>query len=67
MENPDAGYHSYLLRLWRSADGERPVWRASLEHPLTGERWGFPSMEGLMDFLHRICQVDVKDGAREVE
>jgi hypothetical protein len=44
-------YLSYLLRLWRTQDRETCIWRASLEHPGTGERRGFASLEDLMAFL----------------
>lgn len=48
-ERPD--YLSYLLRLWRAGDAEKPVWRASLESPHTGERRGFASLADLFSFL----------------
>ena len=55
-------YKSYLLRLWReTGDGEvirgeeRAVWRASLESPHTGERWGFAGLTDLFGFLEREC------------
>ena len=44
-------YYSFLLRLWAESDGDRWVWRASLESILTGERLGFPSLEALIAFL----------------
>jgi hypothetical protein len=48
-------YLSYLLRLWRESEGERPVWRASLRSTQTGEKVGFGSLEELCEFLrHRI-------------
>jgi len=46
-------YQSYLLRLWRESDGERPVWRASLRSTHTGERVGFGSLEEMCEFLRR--------------
>lgn len=46
-----AGYHSYLLRLWLTREGDGPIWRASLESPSTGERLGFPDLEHLYSFL----------------
>lgn len=51
MEEPSPDYFSYLLRFWRTGP-DRP-WRASLEDPRTGERWGFGSLEALLDFLIR--------------
>jgi len=44
-------YRSYLLRLWQTSDGDREVWRASLENPSTRERRGFGSLKELYDFL----------------
>jgi len=44
-------YLSYLLRLWQTSNGEKQVWRASLESPGTGERQGFASLEALFEFL----------------
>jgi len=46
-------YLSYLLRLWRESDEEKPVWRASLRSSRTGEKVGFGSLEDLFDFLQR--------------
>lgn len=51
-------YLSYLLRLWQESDeaverGEAPVWRASLTSPTTGERVGFASLEGLLEYLQQ--------------
>jgi hypothetical protein len=45
------GYLAYLLRLWRVNDDGKPVWRASLESPHTGERRGFANLELLFAFL----------------
>lgn len=44
-------YHSYLLRMWQTSDGESCTWRASLEQPGTKERRGFASLDQLFDFL----------------
>jgi len=53
MEKGRPDYLSYLLRLWRVSDDDKPVWRASLQDPQTGERIGFAGMEALFDFLRR--------------
>ena len=45
------GYLAYMLRMWRVDDGGKPVWRASVESPHTGERQGFASLEPLFAFL----------------
>jgi hypothetical protein len=44
-------YKSYLLRLWRATSAGKLVWRASLEAPHTGLRYGFASLEQLFAFL----------------
>ena len=50
-------YLSYLLRMWRvngdenESESYRPVWRASLEDPQTGQQQGFGSLEDLFDYL----------------
>jgi hypothetical protein len=47
-------YISFLLRLWQETDaGRAPLWRASLEHPQSGERRGFASLMELFHFLWR--------------
>ncbi|HDN80610.1 MAG TPA: hypothetical protein ENG33_09120 [Chloroflexi bacterium] len=49
-------YQAYLLRLWeeRPASPGRPgIWRFSLEDPRTGQRYGFTTLEALMDFLRK--------------
>ena len=44
-------YFSYLLRLWKTGGGERPLWRASLKSAHTGEQVGFASLADLFAFL----------------
>ena len=51
MTREQQRYLSYLLRLWQTSDGEKQIWRASLESPGTGERRGFASLADLFDFL----------------
>ncbi len=51
MDIRKAGYHSYLLRLWRGVTAGDPNWRASLEDPQTGERHGFADLEELFGYL----------------
>ncbi len=46
-------YHAYLLRLWRTADGQ---WRASLETAQTGERLAFASLAHLAEYLARATE-----------
>lgn len=51
MSNRSPSYFSYLLRLWPITIQGQLMWRASLEHPHTGERMGFASLERLFAFL----------------
>jgi len=44
-------YSSYLLRVWRVGDPERPLWRASLKSVHDGEQMGFASLDDLFHFL----------------
>ena len=44
-------YRSYLLRLWHTHREGAPVWRASLEDPLTKEVLRFDSLPDLFAFL----------------
>jgi hypothetical protein len=71
MPNEQSKYLSYLLRLWRENDDEKPhhctgeaVWRASLENALTGRRHGFHCLNELFTFLRRETGV-VVDGAEQ--
>jgi hypothetical protein len=48
---PRSQYLSYMLRLWKEGGRGSPVWRASLESPLTGERRGFAGLVNLILFL----------------
>ena len=47
-------YLSYLLRLWREVDDDRPEWRVSLRSTHTAEEVGLASLEDLYRFLQ--CQ-----------
>lgn len=51
MTSQERRYISYLLRLWRGRRAGKPVWRASLESPLTGQRLGFAHLADLFAFL----------------
>ena len=42
---------AYLLRLWEVRNGDRRIWRASLQSPSTSERHAFRSLEALFAFL----------------
>lgn len=47
----EGAYLSYLLKLWREGDGDRPEWRVSLRSTHTGEQAGLASLEDLYRFL----------------
>lgn len=49
MNNPE--YLSYMLRIWRSKTDGPPEWRASLESPQTGDRFAFPDLKSMIQFL----------------
>jgi len=51
-------YFSYLLRVWRTGQGQEAIWRASLECPLTGEHHDFPDTQKLWDFLQECMRVE---------
>ena len=44
-------YHSYVLRLWQEEAGGKSSWRFVLLNPISGEQWGFASLERLVAFL----------------
>ena len=44
-------YQSYLLRLWRTAQGESVIWRASLENTRTGQWHSFADLSAAFTFL----------------
>ena len=49
-----SSYRVYLLRSWREGDPvpeAPPVWRFSLEDPVTRQRRGFANLEALTSFL----------------
>jgi hypothetical protein len=78
MKDGKPNYFSYLLRLWREDDDglpqqvngptdqleSKPVWLASLESSLTGQRQGFASLDELFAFLRRQV-VAVSDARRK--
>jgi hypothetical protein len=51
MTAEQPGYLAYMLRMWRVEAEEGTVWRASVESPHTGERYGFANLELLFAFL----------------
>lgn len=57
-------YRSYLLRIWR-AEAPARGWRASLEDPRTGERFGFAGLEQLFAFLMEQAEGGANDAQRD--
>lgn len=53
MSERQTRYVSYLLRLWQDNDDQNPMWRASLQNSLTGERMAFASVDQMFAFVHR--------------
>jgi len=57
-------YLAYLLRLWR--EGGTAPWRATLEDPHTGRRYGFADLRGLFAFLEEQTGADrEQDGQQD--
>ncbi|MBI1882451.1 MAG: hypothetical protein HYR94_30115 [Chloroflexi bacterium] len=48
-DDKQAGYHSYLLRLWR--EGPQDPWRASLQSTATGQLHHFGDLDRLWAFI----------------
>ena len=53
MSREQGRYISYLLRLWQTRSEGKLIWRASLESPHTGERYGFATLGDLFEFLEK--------------
>jgi len=53
MKKGGPTYLSYLLRLWRVSNDDKPLWRASLQSAETRERVGFAGLEELFDYLQQ--------------
>jgi hypothetical protein len=53
MTSTSRRYRSYLIRLWRSESEDTPVWHASTEDTMTGERRNFASIKQLFCFLEQ--------------
>ena len=62
MSSERATYQSYLLRLWRADGDGAPLWRAALEDTLSGERYGFATVEALAAFLLRLVGEEGVEG-----
>jgi len=53
MTSTSCLYRSYLIRLWRSENDALPVWHASTEDTMTGERRNFAGIKQLFCFLEQ--------------
>ncbi|HEU5103282.1 MAG TPA: hypothetical protein VFU22_29880 [Roseiflexaceae bacterium] len=53
MTSRSRRYRSYLVRLWGSESDDAPVWHASAEDTLTGERKNFSGLAQLFQFLEQ--------------
>ena len=51
MTTEQQRYLAYMLRLWQVSSDRDPIWRASVESPHSGERYGFANLEMLFAFL----------------
>jgi hypothetical protein len=67
MAGKEQRYISYMLRLWRIRSQGKRIWRASLESPLTGERWGFADLAALFAFLEKEIGDSAQAEVRSVE
>ena len=56
IDDESDAYLAYMLRLWRAGEGDKPMWRASVESPHTGERRVFADLETLFAFLQERTQ-----------
>ncbi len=58
----------YLLRIWTEAReelGSGSSWRATLEEPRTGKRWGFTEPAALVAFLEALINERESGGTGE--
>jgi hypothetical protein len=53
MTSTSRRYRSYLVRLWRSENDDPPIWHASTEETMTGERRNFAGIKQLFCFLEQ--------------
>ncbi|WP_420628409.1 hypothetical protein [Candidatus Leptofilum sp.] len=53
-------YQTYILKLWqeRSSSGDSKVFRFSLEDPATQVRYGFRTLDEMVQFLKQQCDAD---------
>lgn len=63
MTDQPREYQSYLLRVWRTTQGETGGWRAALEDIRTGQWHGFASLSAAFTFLD--LQTGTEEGASD--
>ncbi len=51
MTTQSSDYTSYLMRLWKTQEGDGAAWRISLEDTRSGCRWQFNSLQAMVAFL----------------
>jgi len=61
MKGIPPDYVSYLLRLWKSCDGEKITWHGSLECTVDGKRWQFESITQLVAFLTSQFEQEIQE------
>ena len=59
MSTPSLSQLVYVIRLWPSGSSEQPVWRSSVQNPLTGERHIFADLADFFAFVEEQTQADV--------
>ena len=62
-----SNYTAYMLRIWQEERNGRPVWRASLETPGSGERRAFASLTELLAFLETDMESELEPAQTKLE
>ncbi len=57
MMSDEAGYRSFLLRMWLIKTNGGRICRASLENPRTEQKENFSSLEELIEYLRDLSKV----------
>lgn len=57
MKEQQSNYQSYMIRIWYVENEGEMLWRATLESASTGERVGFSSIQGLLDYLDGVAEL----------
>ncbi len=67
MDDGRGRYLAYMLRLWVVNGDGTSGWRASLESPHTGERYGFADLEALFRFLEEKMEKTLSNSGSEAK